>query len=90
MTNKMHTTLYVGMSSDLKKRVHQHKNNFYPGSFTSRYRLYKLVYYECHHRIEEVIWRENQVKGKSRSKKEALINSMNPDWKDLYDEVMDW
>jgi putative endonuclease len=90
MANSTNTTLYVGVTSDLKIRVYEHKNNIYPGSFTSRYKLYKLVYYVGFHDIEEAIDREKRIKGGSRKKKEILINSMNPDWNDLYEEVLTW
>ncbi|MFH1003997.1 MAG: GIY-YIG nuclease family protein [Bacteroidota bacterium] len=90
MTNKNNTTLYTGVTSDLKIRVYHHKNNLFPESFTATYKLHKLVYYEAFHNIEEAIAREKQIKGGSRKKKEALINAFNPEWKDLYEEVMDW
>ena len=90
MTNKNNTTLYTGVTSDLKKRVYQHKTHFFPESFTSSYNLHKLVYYEVFHFIEDAIAREKQIKGGSRKKKEALINSINPEWNDLYEEVLEW
>jgi len=90
MTNKNHTTLYTGVTSDLKKRVYEHKNKIHPHSFTAKYQLNKLVYYEGFHSIEEAISREKQIKGGSRKKKIDLINSMNKDWNDLYGEVMQW
>ena len=90
MTNKNNTTLYTGVSSNLKKRVWEHKNFIYPDSFTAKYKLTKLVYYEGFHRIENAIAREKQIKSGSRKKKNEIINKMNHDWKDLYDEVMDW
>jgi len=90
MTNKNNTTLYTGVTSDLKIRGYQHKINLFPESFTATYKLHKLVYYEGFHNIEEAIAREKQIKGGSRKKKEALINAFNPEWKDLYVEVLDW
>jgi putative endonuclease len=90
MTNKNHTALYVGVTSDLKKRVYEHKNNFHPDSFTAKYQLHKLVYYEGFHRIEDAISREKQIKGGSRKKKLEIINSINPEWKELYEEVSEW
>lgn len=90
MTNEYNTTLYVGVSSDLKTRVYSHKNNLIPDSFTAKYNLHKLVYYEGFHLIEDAIAREKQLKAGSRVKKEALINRINPEWKDLYDEVLLW
>ena len=90
MTNKTHTTLYVGVASDLFSRVYQHKTNYYPKSFTAKYNCHKLVYYEPFHSIEEAIAREKQVKGGSRNKKVELIYSLNPTWKDLFDEIKEW
>jgi putative endonuclease len=90
MTNDRHTTLYVGVTSDLYGRVVEHKEKKYPRSFTARYNLNKLVYYETFHSIEEAITREKLIKGGSRKAKERLIQSMNPDWKDLFEEVGKW
>lgn len=90
MTNKNNTTLYTGVTSNLKIRTIKHKNNFYPDSFSARYNLHKLVFYEGFHLIDEAIAREKQIKAGSRKKKETLINSINPEWKDLYPEVVEW
>ena len=90
MTNQTNTTLYVGVTSDLPVRVQQHKTNKYPRSFTARYRCYKLVYYEPFHSIEEALSRERQLKAGNRKRKEDLINGMNSEWKDLYEEVKEW
>ena len=90
MTNVIHSVLYVGVTSDLKKRVYEHKTNFYPESFTSKYNLHKLVFYESFHLIDIAIAREKQLKGGSRKRKEELINALNPGWKDLYYEVLEW
>ncbi|MBL4656639.1 MAG: GIY-YIG nuclease family protein [Flavobacteriales bacterium] len=87
MTNKRHTTLYTCVTSQLAIRAIQHKDKFYPTSFTARYNANKLVYYEGFLRIEEAIAREKQIKAGSRKKKEQLINSMNPEWNDLSSEV---
>lgn len=86
MANNNHTTLYVGVTSDLVKRVYEHKNNLVEG-FTKRYNLHNLVYYEVVGNIESAIAREKQIKGGSRQKKLDLINSVNPQWTDLYDEI---
>ena len=82
LTNNRNTVLYVGVTSCLEKRLHQHKNHLIPG-FTSKYQLHKLVYYERHDRIEDAIVREKQIKGKTRAKKIALIRAQNPNWNDL-------
>ena len=90
LTNKNHTTLYTGVTSDLTSRLMEHIDKKYPGSFSARYNLVKLVYYELFHSIEEAITREKQIKAGSRAKKLKLINSLNPEWKDLGEEVLNW
>ena len=77
----------TGVSSTLGARVTQHKENFYPDSFTSKYNCKKIVYYRRFDTIMEAIAEEKRIKAGSRKKKEALINSMNTEWKDLYDQI---
>jgi len=86
LTNKSHTVLYTGVTSNLGKRVHEHKTKIVPG-FTSRYNVDKLVYYETTDDIQAAIAREKQIKAGSRQKKIALIESMNPEWKDLTEDL---
>ena len=86
MTNKRNTVLYTGVTNDLKKRVYEHKEKLVNG-FTKRYNITKLVYYEVFENIESAILREKQIKGGSRQKKIELINSMNKEWRDLYEEL---
>jgi putative endonuclease len=86
MTCESNTVLYTGVTSHLKLRMQQHKEGSHPKSFTKRYKIKKLVYYEGFFDIAEAIAREKQIKAGSRKKKIDLINSMNPEWKDLYDE----
>lgn len=86
MTNKVNTVIYTGVTSDLQKRVYEHKEKMVEG-FTKRYNVNKLVYYELADTIEEAIAREKKIKGGSRKKKIDLINSMNPNFKDLYYEL---
>ena len=90
MTNKHNTTLYVGVTADLHSRITDHREKIFPKSFTAKYNLDKIVYYELFHSIEEAIDREKQIKAGSRKKKEALINVLNPEWKDLYDVIKYW
>lgn len=90
MTNFKNTVLYTGVTNDLIRRVYEHKLGFDPKSFTSKYNITKLVYFESFHSIEEAIAREKQIKGGSRKKKENLINSVNPEWKDLWDNLQLW
>ena len=89
MTNKLHKVLYVGVTSDLLGRIWDHRNKTYPDSFTAKYNCDKLVYYFFYSRIEEAIANEKAIKGGSRKNKIKLVNSMNPDWLDLYDKLMD-
>ncbi len=87
LTTKNHTTLYVGVTAYLKERIVQHKENKDKKSFTARYNIEKLVFYEAFQMIGDAIGREKQVKAGSRAKKIALIESINPDWNDLFDEL---
>jgi len=86
LTNVNHTVLYTGVTNDLKRRVFQHKHKE-GGVFTKRYNVNKLVFYEIGDDIQIAIMREKQIKGGSRQKKIDLINDVNPEWKDLYDEI---
>jgi putative endonuclease len=86
LTNERHTVLYTGVTSDLKGRVYQHREKLIPG-FTSRYNVSKLVYYEWGQDALGVVAREKQIKAGSRQKKIDLVNSMNPEWQDLYLEI---
>ncbi|MGD9807274.1 MAG: GIY-YIG nuclease family protein [Deferribacterales bacterium] len=87
LTNFDKTVLYAGVTSDLVKRVYEHKNKLVDG-FTKKYSVDQLVYYEVFDDIEYAIAREKQIKGGSRKKKEDIINSMNPDWRDLYKDIL--
>jgi putative endonuclease len=87
LTNERNTALYTGVTSDLISRVYQHREKLLPG-FSSRYNVCKLVYYEWGCGAAGAIAREKQIKAGSRQKKLDLINSMNPEWRDLYDELV--
>ena len=88
MTNKYHNVLYVGVTSELIARVWDHKNKTYPNSFTAKYNCDKLVYYFFYPRIEEAIAVGKTLKGSSKKTKQNLVNSLNPNWIDLYDELI--
>ena len=90
MTNKLKTTLYVGVTADLQIRIRQHKNHYFKGSFSDQYNIEYCVYYENYYSIMEAILREKQIKKWSRVKKVELINSLNPEWFDLWEEVKKW
>ena len=83
LTTKKNTTLYTGVTSDLKKRIFQHKEKLAEG-FTRRYNVDKLVYFEIYDDPENAIAREKQLKAGSRQRKIDLIREMNKDWEDLY------
>ena len=88
MTNKNSTTLYVGSTNDIVKRVLEHKEKTNIKSFTARYNLNKLVYYEVvHQMIGDAVGREQQLKSGSRATKIKFVESMNPEWKDLFEDV---
>ena len=87
LTNKPRGTLYVGVTSDLVKRIWQHKNNVFEG-FSSKYYLHALVWFEQHASMEAAILREKQIKGGSRQKKIALIDTLNPQGLDLYERLL--
>ena len=87
MASFKNTTLYVGVTNDLERRVKEHQNHINPLSFTARYQIHKLVYYEAFWDIRDAIAREKQLKAGPRRKKEELIRSMNPEWKDLSKEI---
>jgi putative endonuclease len=86
VTNKANSVLYTGVTSDLKKRVYEHRNKLMEG-FTNKYNITKLVYYELYTEPAQAIAREKQIKGGSRQKKLDLINQKNAGWRDLYDEI---
>ena len=85
-TNKYNKVLYTGVTSDLKKRVWEHREKLVDG-FTKHYNVTKLVYYEVFADIRDAIAREKQIKAGSRQKKIDLINGFNPEWRDLYDDL---
>ena len=88
VTNKNNTTRYVGVTSNLPARILEHKTKQYKNSFSAKYNLDKLVYWEAFQDIGNAIGREKQIKGGSRQKKLDLINSINPEWIDLYESIL--
>jgi putative endonuclease len=88
LTNKNNSTLYIGVTSEIVIRIKQHKEKHSPKSFTARYNLNKLVYFEAFQMIGDAIGREKQLKAGSRAKKVTVIESINPEWIDLYEEVI--
>lgn len=88
MTNKNNKVLYTGISSNLPKRIYEHKNKIDKRSFVSRYNINKLVYYESVTDIYSAIAREKQIKAGSRENKIKLIEKFNPRWDDLYYDIL--
>ena len=87
LASKKHGTLYVGVTSDLVKRVWEHRKDLVDG-FTSRYGVHSLVWYEVHDSMESAITREKRLKSWRRAWKVELIEKENPQWVDLYDQVV--
>ncbi len=88
MTNHTNTVLYTGVTNDLQRRVLQHRSGE-GGKFTSKYHTIKLVYFETSPNVRAAIAREKQIKAGPRKKKVELINSINPEWKDLYEQYVE-
>ena len=86
ITNTHNTVLYIGVTNDLKTRIYQHRIKANKG-FSSKYNLFKLVYYEHFTDISGAIQREKQLKKWKREWKNTLINGMNPEWRDLWEEI---
>jgi len=87
MTNAHNTVIYTGVTNDLARRVYEHKDGL-GGIFTKKYNVIKLVYFEVTDNVQAALAREKQIKGGSRKKKLDLVNSINPEWKDLYNEII--
>ncbi len=87
LTNWTHTTLYTGVTNNLVRRIAEHKRKGTPRSFTARYNVTKLAYYEYFETAEAAIRREKQIKAGSRKRKVELIKSMNPQWRDLSNDL---
>ena len=88
LTNKRNSVLYVGVTSNLIRRIWEHKSGVYKKSFTHRYNVHKLVYYEVYDLVIDAIAREKQLKNWQRDWKIALIEKHNPAWADLYDDLL--
>ena len=88
LTNENGNVIYVGITNNLIRRVHEHKNHLDRGSFTARYNVTKLVYFEETSDVEAAIEREKQIKGWNRRHKNKLVESKNPNWIDLYARLL--
>ena len=88
LANTTGTVVYIGVTKDLIRRVYEHKHKLDPNSFTAKYDVHKLVYFESTSDVRAVIEREKQLKGWNRKRKNKLVESMNPRWEDLYDSIL--
>ena len=88
LTNKHKTVLYTGVTKDLVRRVYEHRNHADPNSFTAKYKVDRLVYFEETTDVKAAIEREKQIKSWSRDRKTSLIFDKNPHWVDLYDRIL--
>ena len=86
LTNKTIKVMYIGMTNDLLRRLYEHKKELVDG-FTKRYHIHKLVYYEIYNRVNDAIVREKRLKGLFRSRKNELVESVNPLWEDLSEKL---
>jgi putative endonuclease len=89
LSNNTNTTVYTGVTNDLPRRIDEHRRHMNPDSFTAKYDITKLVYYERHENVWDAIAREKQIKGWNRKRKNDLVNSLNPDWKDLFPGLLE-
>ena len=80
--------MYVGVTKDLVRRIYEHKYKLDPNSFTAKYNIHKLVYYECTSDVRAAIEREKQIKGWNRARKNKLVESRDPQWIDLYPSIL--
>ena len=88
LTNRINRVLYTGVTNDLVRRVYEHRNHLDKTSFTARYNVEKLVYFEETTSSRAAIEREKQIKSWSRKKKDKLVETKNPNWQDLYDSIL--
>jgi len=88
LSNTTGTVVYIGVTKDLVRWVYEHKHHLDPNSFTSKYDVHKLVYYESTSDIRSAIEREKQLKSWNRRRKNVLVESMNPQWEDLYNLIL--
>ena len=88
LCNNTGTVVYTGVTKDLIRRVYEHKHNLDPNSFTAKYAVHKLVYFEETSSRYEAISREKQIKSWSRKKKNQLVETMNPKWEELYYQLV--
>ena len=88
LANSTNTTLYIGVTNNLLRRMYEHRNNLDPKSFTAKYDIHRLVYYEYTSDVRAALEREKQLKGWNRARKNKLVETRNPLWQDLYETIL--
>ncbi len=88
LSNSQNNVIYVGVTNDLIRRMYEHKNHMDKGSFTARYNVDKLVYFESTSDVDAAIAREKQIKGWNRNRKNKLVQMKNPNWEDIYETLL--
>ena len=88
LADSLNRTIYTGVTNDLLRRVYEHKNNCDPNSFTAKYNVHKLVYFEETTDVRAAIEREKQIKSWNRKRKDKLVAEKNPSWQDLYNDLL--
>lgn len=88
LTNANKNLIYIGVTNNLIRRVYEHKHHLDKGSYTARYNIDQLVYFEETSDVEAAISRERQLKGWNRVRKNRLVESKNPEWKDIYTQIL--
>ena len=88
LANNTNTAIYVGVTNDLVRRMYEHRHEINPDSYTARYGIHRLVYYEFTNDPYCAISREKQIKGWNRARKNKLVETQNPHWKDLYESIL--
>ena len=89
LANATNVTIYTGITRDLVRRVYEHRHNMDPNGFTARYKVHKLVYFEETTDVKAALEREKQIKSWNRARKNALVESMNPVWQELYPGILE-
>ena len=88
LANVTNTTIYVGVTNDLVRRMYEHRHKMDPQSYTARYDIHRLVYYEYTNDVHSAIMREKKIKGWNRARKSKLVETRNPHWEDLYQSIL--
>jgi len=88
LSSNLNTAIYTGVTGDLVRRVYEHRHNMIPDSYTAKFGIHKLVYYESTSDVKAAIEREKQIKSWNRKRKNKLVESKNPQWQELYESLL--